>query len=263
MKFIYKVIPDIFADIQDNDDPRIEQVLPRFGLLDTTPARWENLKRRISELNEAGTESSTTYRVLFIGRHGEGYHNCAMETYGREAWRNYWSKLMDKPWGPDPLLTDVGTEQAYNVNSIWKQELSAGIPIPEGFYSSPLSRAIQTALISFEEIAFPSGNNAAVAPKALIMEKLREGNYHQHTCNMRRTRSFIKETYPQFEIEEGFTEDDVFWNNKCTETEDSLRNRVREGLDEIFEKDKSWCELCWVSPRGTLGDILLFIEIFL
>ncbi|GJJ10383.1 hypothetical protein Clacol_004609 [Clathrus columnatus] len=161
-----------------------------------------------------------------------------MEVYGREAWMSYWAKLMDKPWGPDPLLTDVGTEQAYNINSIWKQELSSGIPIPESFYVSPLSRAIQTVLISFEGIAFPSGNNPVVAPKAIIKEKLREANYLQHTCNMRRIRSFIKETYPQFEIEEGFTEEDVFWNN--SETDGLMKTRVREGLDEIFEKDTSW-----------------------
>ncbi|GJJ10384.1 hypothetical protein Clacol_004610 [Clathrus columnatus] len=173
--------------MQDNDDPSIEQVLPQFGLVDTTPSRWENLKRRIFELNGAGAESSTTYRVLFIGRHGEGYHNRALETYGREAWTN---------------------------------------------------RAIQTALISFEGIALASGNNAAVAPKAIIKEKLREANFLQHTCNMRRTRSFIKETYPQFEIEEGFTEEDIFWGD--SETDDLLRTRVREGLDEIFEKDNSW-----------------------
>ena len=48
-------------------------MLPRFGLIDSSPTRWENLKERIAELNNAGASSSTTYRVLFVGRHGEGY----------------------------------------------------------------------------------------------------------------------------------------------------------------------------------------------
>ncbi|GJJ10406.1 hypothetical protein Clacol_004632 [Clathrus columnatus] len=58
--------------MRDNENPSIEQVLPQFGLIDTLRV-WENLKRRTFELNEAGAESSTTYRVLFIGRHGERY----------------------------------------------------------------------------------------------------------------------------------------------------------------------------------------------
>lgn len=27
-----------------------------------------------------------SYRLLFLGRHGEGYHNVAEDEYGTEAW---------------------------------------------------------------------------------------------------------------------------------------------------------------------------------
>ncbi|GJJ10413.1 hypothetical protein Clacol_004639 [Clathrus columnatus] len=178
---------------------------------------------------------------------------------------SYWAKLTDETWGPDPLLTDTGIEQAYNVNNIRKQELSYGIPIPESFYSSPFSRTITTALISFEGIVFGDGDNVVKSvPKAIIKEqKFRERNYRQHTCNMRRTRSFIKETYPQFEIEPGFTEEDIFWNTTgaCNETDDLLRIQVREVLDEIFENDKSCCGCYFISPLQRFATLV--VDIFI
>lgn len=76
-----------------------------------------------------------------------------------------------------------------------------------------------------------------------MWQDLRERNFRLHSCNNRRSRSFIKETYPQFEIEEGFTEEDMVFVNGTTETDEQLKIRVRKALDEIFESDESTCEI--------------------
>jgi hypothetical protein len=50
----------------------------------------------------------------------------------------------------DPELTDIGKEQAKNVNRMWKKEIESGIPLPEKLYCSPMTRAIQTNQITFD-----------------------------------------------------------------------------------------------------------------
>lgn len=38
--------------------------------------QWQKFEKQVSHLN-AEAPSNTQYRVLFMGRHGEGYHNAA------------------------------------------------------------------------------------------------------------------------------------------------------------------------------------------
>jgi broad specificity phosphatase PhoE len=38
---------------------------------------------------------------------------------------------------------------------LWKSLLPGGIPVPETFYVSPLTRALQTADLSFKELHLP------------------------------------------------------------------------------------------------------------
>lgn len=93
------------------------------------------------------------YKLLFLGRHGQGWHNVAEAFYGTPAWDDDWSKLNGNgtiTWGPDAQLTPLGVEQAKNATAAWKEELLAGIPEPEVLYSSPLSRAAETAKITFD-----------------------------------------------------------------------------------------------------------------
>ena len=52
-------------------------------------------------------------------------------------------------------MTDVGEKQAEEVYEFWRAHLSeqgGGIPPPESYYVSPLTRAIQTAEITFEKL---------------------------------------------------------------------------------------------------------------
>lgn len=56
-----------------------------FGLLDKTEDRWKRLTARIHELN-GDSDDLTAYKLIYLARHGEGYHNVAEAKYGKEAW---------------------------------------------------------------------------------------------------------------------------------------------------------------------------------
>lgn len=46
---------------------------------------WERFAYYVKNLNER-SDAGTQYKVLYLGRHGEGYHNAAQAYYGSECW---------------------------------------------------------------------------------------------------------------------------------------------------------------------------------
>jgi broad specificity phosphatase PhoE len=56
----------------------------------------------------------------------------------------------------DAVLTDLGQGQAKDVHGLWKKLLHKGIPLPETYYVSPLTRTIETADLSFEKLKLPA-----------------------------------------------------------------------------------------------------------
>ena len=61
-------------------------VPPHFGLLDTWT--WDSLKTEISQLN-TNAEGDASYKLFFLSRHGQGFHNVGESKYGTEAWDEY------------------------------------------------------------------------------------------------------------------------------------------------------------------------------
>lgn len=207
-------------------------VPPRFGLKDASDNRWEKFTQIIDRLNTS-SPADTQYKVLFVGRHGEGFHNVAEGKYGTKEWDSYWSKKNgdgELTWGPDPELTKLGKEQARLAQNVWKEELNFCIPVPGKLYCSPLSRAVRTSTITFDSI-IPE------LQRPMIVENLREIN-GVHTCDKRRTRTYIEYTFPGFDIEEGFTEEDNLWKPLERETYAEIDARVGRVFDMIFEKDQ-------------------------
>ena len=84
----------------------------------------------------------------------------------------HWSKLNGEGelvWGPDPLLTPFGESQALEARAAWEEEISAGIPTPQKFYSSPHKRALDTWTLTFAgEQGSILGNSEN--PAVLILE---------------------------------------------------------------------------------------------
>lgn len=219
------------------DDPKlaggwIDPLPPRFGLIDGSPESWCKFIASIQQLN-IEAPSHVQYKVFFLGRHGEGYHNVAEEKYGKKAWDDYWSKLNgdgDLTWGPDPDLTSRGEGQADQANEAWKTEVLHGLPFPEKLYCSPLTRTIRTSQRTFKDIN-------ADGRKTTIVENIRE-IIGVHTCDKRRTRTYINQTFPEYSIEDGFAEEDELWRPDIRETEADVDVRVKAALDMIFENDK-------------------------
>ncbi|KAG9317784.1 hypothetical protein JVU11DRAFT_2005 [Chiua virens] len=48
------------------------QILPRFGLKDDSDDRWVKFKKKVERLNESAP-AGTQYKVVYLGRHGQGY----------------------------------------------------------------------------------------------------------------------------------------------------------------------------------------------
>ncbi|KAH7887396.1 histidine phosphatase superfamily [Phlebopus sp. FC_14] len=244
----YETVTGYFVqDDPRNAVPTIPQLPPRFGLVDESPARWDKFKGLIERLN-LDAPSNIRYKVFFLGRHGQGVHNVAEAKYGTKACMGRQYGDDELTWGPDPELTDLGEEQAKSALAVWKAELAFGIPLPDKLYSSPLTRAIRTNQITFFEGLIKDGR------KATIVENMREEN-GVHTCDMRRTRSYIQERFPEYQLEHGFTEEDGLWKADVRENPQDIERRAARVLDMIFENDQEQF-ICITSHGGFIGAFL-------
>ncbi|KAF8599466.1 phosphoglycerate mutase family protein [Ceratobasidium sp. AG-I] len=238
--FSYQVVPGFFIQTDAATDPAvIGPNPPAFGLKANTSATyWSDFKDSIRKLQK-GAPSGVKYAVCWFGRHGQGWHNVAESFYGTASWDDHWSKLNgdgNMTWGPDALLTDTGKQQAVLAHNAWVTERSKPdpVPLPTKLFSSPMSRAASTLDITFTGILLTeSGKHDIVQP--YVMEKLRE-IIGVHTCDKRRTKTYIRTNYTDFRIEPGFTEQDELWTADYRETNDEADVRLRSALDTIFGK---------------------------
>lgn len=140
----------------------------------------------------------------------------------------------DKETWFDAFLTDVGIQQATKLNTFWTNLINIdGAPLPEILYTSPLARCLQTTSLVFSSLM--SSHSAEFQP--MVKELLRE-RITMHTCDFRRSRTWISENYPTYKIEEGFTEDDGFRERSGPETKGEHIERKQRALEEIFEEAK-------------------------
>lgn len=47
--------------------------------------QWQRFEHQVTRWNHR-SDSHVQYKVLYMGRHGEGYHNVAEAFYGTPAW---------------------------------------------------------------------------------------------------------------------------------------------------------------------------------
>jgi broad specificity phosphatase PhoE len=126
------------------------------------------------------------------------------------------------------------------------------MPAPQSYYSSPLSRCLITANITFSDLPLPA--KRPFVP--VVKEFLREG-VSMHTCDRRRSKSYIQSLLPSFQIEEGFAETDPLWTGVAAEDSGSEFARSKVALDEIFTED----EATWVSITSHSGEIASLLSV--
>ncbi|KAM0353054.1 hypothetical protein ACHAPU_001941 [Fusarium lateritium] len=237
-----------------------------FGLLNRTyptdpknprkgyKTQWERFEQYVKHLNRNASRDKTRYKVVVMGRHGQGWHNAAESYYGTPAWNCYWGLQSGNGtaiW-EDAHLTPAGVNEARKANAYFKSRFEdEGMPFFDKFYASPLSRCIETAHETFKGLNFPKDKSFA----PVIKELLREG-ISIRTCDHRSNKTYIGTLTPKIKFEKGFAEDDPFWTGEKGETDQHQLERSKDVLDDIFTSDNS----VWISISSHSGEITKLLQ---
>jgi len=57
-----------------------------------------------------------------------------------------------------------------------------------------------------------------------------------HTCDKRRTRSYISSTFPLYDIDASLSEDDELWRPDIRETKRQVADRAKAVLERVWEE---------------------------
>ncbi|ETI26100.1 hypothetical protein G647_02877 [Cladophialophora carrionii CBS 160.54] len=229
-----------------------DNLLPDNGKL---LSQWERFAYKVKVMNERAPKG-VTYRLLYLGRHGQGYHNVGIMFYGDAAWDCYYGAFDRDPNVPsisylDAHLTPLGKHQAIAASMFWQNLISTQkMPLPQTYYSSPLTRAMQTAQLTFSGLPLPPSQTF----RPVVKESLREA-YGIQPCDLRPTKSYIKTNFPDFRIEDSFTENDELHSPTRRESLRRHDRRVRALLDDVFTHDES-TYISMTSHCGTIKALL-------
>lgn len=260
----FTTVSGYFLQDEPTTDPsKFDYVESNFGLIprsydsdaefdpNSQKTQWERFTHHIDQLNR-DSGSLTSYRVLFLGRHGEGYHNVAEAKYGTAAWDCYWSLREgdeNTTWA-DARLTPVGVEQARTAHDAWKTQLARKAPAPQSYYVSPLNRCLATANLTFAGLGVPHTEPFQPVIKELLRETI-----GLHTCDRRSSRSAIAAEYPTYRFEAGFAEDDPLYEADLRESNTARDARLRELLFDVLGHDRSTF-LSLTAHSGAITSIL-------
>ncbi|RMZ79439.1 hypothetical protein DV738_g3376, partial [Chaetothyriales sp. CBS 135597] len=230
----------------------INQTYPTDPTDGTELSQWQKFNILVNSLNKQAPRG-TEYKLLFLGRHGQGWHNAAETYYGTPAWNCYYSLLDGNAtavWADAHLTTD-GVNQALVANQLWAKLIKEQqIQVPQTYYTSPLSRCLGTANLTFAGLDLPAQNPFVPTVK----EKLRE-TISEHTCDRRSNKTYIHNSFPSYRIEQGFTEDDELWTGVTSETTEAKYIRSKQLLDDVFSHDHS-TYISFTSHSGEIASIL-------
>ncbi|KAI0009198.1 phosphoglycerate mutase-like protein [Xylariaceae sp. FL0662B] len=258
----YTTITGFFQQDDPATDPKsFDYTKSNFGLIERSyptdgefdpkgeKTQWQRFEHYVNALNHNATKD-TQYKVLFMGRHGEGYHNAAESYYGTPAWNCYWGPLDGNgtvTWR-DAHLTEAGIAQCSKAHEFWALALAeSGLPAPQTYHSSPLTRSATTANLTFGGLPLPAGRPFAPT----IKELLREG-FSPRTCDHRSDVVDLRALLPaSFRFEPGFAEADPLWRAGEGETADAVFARTKAVLDDVFATDQS----TWISLTTHSGQI--------
>ncbi|KAG6024226.1 hypothetical protein E4U41_001831 [Claviceps citrina] len=260
----YTSVGGYFLQDDPNTDPSgFDYAQHNFGLIDreyptdatfdphSTKSQWERFSTWVRHLNNSSCRKGedVRYKVLFFGRHGQGYHNVAESFYGTPAWNCYWAELEGNgtiTWA-DPLLTPAGFKESEKASAFYKTLYEQqNMPHFESYYTSPLKRCLQTANATFASVQMPADRPFVPTIKELFREDI-----SIHTCDRRSSRSELEAFVPGWRFEPGFTEHDELWQADRGETPEHQVARSKRVLDDVFAHD----EATWISVTSHSGEI--------
>ncbi|KAM3069373.1 putative phosphoglycerate mutase pmu1, variant 2 [Clarireedia jacksonii] len=261
----YTTVPGFFLQDDSATIPStFDYTQWNFGLLNRTyptdshvsknATQWQKFEKYVDSLN-MNASHNVNYKVLFMGRHGEGWHNAAETYYGTPAWNCYYSILDGNAtvtWA-DAHLDPAGIAQAQKAAAYWASRITLQkIPPPQSYYTSPLYRCLQTSNITFSTLSLPKSRPF----KPTIKELFREG-ISGHTCDRRSNKIFIHESFPTYKFERGFVENDPLWQALHGETSGDQDIRSKKVLDEVFKSDDN----TWLSITSHSGEIASILRV--
>ncbi|KAL3229021.1 putative phosphoglycerate mutase PMU1 [Nakaseomyces bracarensis] len=187
-----------------------------------------------------------SYKLFVIGRHGQGYHNAAIERYGQEEWDAYWAKLDGDEYGDwvDSRLTPLGKKQVGETGALHLEPLTKKLGgLPDLFFSSPMRRCLETFAESWKP-AFSRDKRETVEVR--IIENLRE-TLGEHPCDRRVAHSETVAEYQNYKYNdldttiswlypEDYPEEDQLWTADHRETDNEIDERIGNGLQELFKQ---------------------------
>ncbi|KAL4872428.1 hypothetical protein BDV12DRAFT_143216 [Aspergillus spectabilis] len=265
--FHFSTVTGVFLQDEESTDPdTFDYVSANFGLINRpypsdgntdgtdgteTQSQWQRFKFYIDVLNTS-SPPETQYKLLFLGRHGQGVHNVAESRYGTVMWDCRYSLLPGDAHGRwfDARLTDLGISQAQTANEAWKTQIQNGVPCPESYYVSPLIRCCETAKVTFEESGLPGTKPFRPVVKELLRETL-----GLHTCDARSPKSTTQALFPEYIFEPGFSEEDVLHKPELRESDSARDARFYEFLSDIFGNDGNTV-LSLTAHSGAITSIL-------
>ncbi|RYP18804.1 hypothetical protein DL767_009755 [Monosporascus sp. MG133] len=234
----------------------IDRSYPTDGEFDPNGEKtlWQRFEYYVNWLNQ-GADKNTQYKVLLMGRHGEGYHNAAESYFGTPAWNCYWGPLDGNGthiWR-DADLTESGIEQTVKAFNFWANQLAVEKQhAPQSYYTSPMTRCTVTANLTFNGLDLPE--EYPFVPT--VKEYLREG-ISMRTCDERSSKTYIQSRFPWYRFEEGFTENDELWKGYEGETSEAQFKRANELVDDIVSTDDN----IWLSITSHSGQIRTILEV--
>ncbi|KAF4626683.1 hypothetical protein G7Y89_g11475 [Cudoniella acicularis] len=261
----YTTVTGFFLQDESSTDPgTFDYTATNFGLINRTYptdnecdksfTQWQKFEHYVDTLNQRSGRN-VDYKVLFMGRHGEGYHNVAETYYGTPAWNCYWSLLDGNGtivWA-DAHLTPNGIAQAQIAAAFWASRITLQkIPLPQSYYTSPLSRCLATANITFSTLPLPRSQPFIPTVKELFREGI-----SGHTCDRRSNKTYIHNSFPSYKIEPGFSEQDLLWRAGVGEVNTDEDIRSKTVLDEVFGSDDN----TWISVTSHSGEIASILRV--
>nr|POF01381.1 putative phosphoglycerate mutase [Quercus suber] len=258
----FEVLSGIFAQTEPNTDSSdfdfseqnfglLSRAYPSDEISDNTTSQWQRLNSYLNSLSRTAP-SEVKYKLIYAGRHGQGFHNVAETFYGTEAWDDYWSKLDGNgtSFWSDSHLTETGEQQARDAGKFFQSQFTTGMPTAHQYYVSPLYRCLQTVNLTFSGLRLPADKPFTPIVKEMMREVMGE-----HTCDRRSSRSVIHNAFPEWSIEPGFSEEDELWQADHRETHDEHDVRTTKFLNDVFSNDESLV-LSLTSHSGAIASLL-------